>query len=174
MRLSALVMRSVSVITGNADGSFNLMVNAGSVGTLTVTATNMLNQTSAPVSVSLVNYAPGLAVTMSMFLFSLAGIPPLGGWYAKLVVFTSVIDAGTKQAVVLGVVAAVNSVIALFYYARVAGVMWFRPAPADGGGTARVPVALGAAIALPTALILAIGVYPNLFARLGELATKGL
>jgi NADH:ubiquinone oxidoreductase subunit 2 (subunit N) len=76
------------------------------------------------------------------------------------------------------VVAAVNSVIALFYYARVAGNMWFRPAPdtgsLDAGGTARVPVALGAAIALPTALILAIGVYPNLFARLGELATKGL
>jgi NADH-quinone oxidoreductase subunit N len=122
----------------------------------------------------LFNYAPALAVTMSLFLFSLAGIPPLGGWYAKLVVFKAVLDAGTKQAVILGVVAAVNSVIALFYYARVAGNMWFRPAPADGGGTARVPVALGAAIALPTALILAIGVYPNLFARLGELATKGL
>ena len=114
---------------------------------------------------------------MSLFLFSLAGIPPLGGWYAKLVVFKAVIEAGTAQAVILGVVAAVNSVIALFYYAGVAAQMWFRPAPAAGsstGGSARVPVALGAAIALPTALILAIGVYPNLFARLGELATKGL
>jgi hypothetical protein len=35
-------------------------------------------------------------------------------------------------------------------------------------------VALGAAIALPSVVILAIGVYPNLIARLGELATKGL
>jgi NADH-quinone oxidoreductase subunit N len=121
----------------------------------------------------LFNYAPGLAVTMSMFLFSLAGIPPLGGWYAKLVVFKAVIDAGTEQAVILGVVAALNSVIALFYYAGVARMMWFKPTPAEVG-TARVPVALGAAIALPTAAILAIGVYPNLFARLGELATKGL
>jgi NADH-quinone oxidoreductase subunit N len=121
----------------------------------------------------LFNYAPALAVTMSLFLFSLAGIPPLGGWYAKLVVFKAVIEAGTEQAVILGVVAALNSVIALFYYARVAGTMWFKPTPAETG-TGRVPVALGAAIALPTALILAIGVYPNLFARLGELATKGL
>jgi NADH-quinone oxidoreductase subunit N len=121
----------------------------------------------------LFDYAPALAVTMSLFLFSLAGIPPLGGWYAKLVVFKAVIDAGTEQAVILGVVAAVNSVIALFYYARVASMMWFKPAPADTG-TARVPIALGAAIALPTVLILGIGVYPNLFARLGELATKGL
>jgi len=121
----------------------------------------------------LFNYAPALAVTMSLFLFSLAGIPPLGGWYAKLVVFKAVLDAGTVQAVILGVVAAVNSVIALFYYAGVAGMMWFKPAPAETS-TARVPVALGAAIAMPTVLILAIGVYPNLFARLGELATKGL
>ncbi|MCA1843461.1 MAG: NADH-quinone oxidoreductase subunit N, partial [Actinobacteria bacterium] len=121
----------------------------------------------------LFNYAPALAVTMSLFLFSLAGIPPLGGWYAKLVVFKAVIDAGTPQAVILGIVAAVNSVIALFYYARVAGTMWFRPSPEEVG-TTRIPVALGAAIALPTAMILAIGVYPNLFARLGELATKGL
>src|SRR5438445_4337299 len=111
----------------------------------------------------LFNYAPALAVTMSMFLFSLAGIPPLGGWYAKLVVFKAVLDAGTAQAVTLGVVAAVNSVIALFYYARVASLMWFRPAPADGGSTARVPVALGAAVALPPVLVLAIGIYPNLF-----------
>ena len=66
----------------------------------------------------LFDYAPALAVTMSLFLFSLAGIPPLGGWYAKLVVFKAVLDAGTEQAVILGVVAAVNSVIALFYYAR--------------------------------------------------------
>jgi NADH-quinone oxidoreductase subunit N len=121
----------------------------------------------------LFNYAPALAVTMSLFLFSLAGIPPLGGWYAKLVVFKAVIDAGTAQAVILGVVAAVNSVVALFYYANVAAMMWFKPTPAETG-TGRVPVALGAAIALPTILIMAIGVYPNLFARLGELATKGL
>jgi NADH-quinone oxidoreductase subunit N len=121
----------------------------------------------------LFNYAPALAVTMSLFLFSLAGIPPLGGWYAKLVVFKAVIDAGTEQAVILGVLAAVNSVIALFYYAGVASVMWFKAEPAEIG-TGRVPIALGAAIALPTAAILGIGVYPNLFARLGELATKGL
>jgi NADH-quinone oxidoreductase subunit N len=121
----------------------------------------------------LFNYAPALAVTMSLFLFSLAGIPPLGGWYAKLVVFKAVIDAGTEQAVILGVLAAVNSVIALFYYARIASVMWFKPQPADIG-TGRVPIALGAAIALPTVAILGVGVYPNLFARLGELATKGL
>jgi NADH-quinone oxidoreductase subunit N len=121
----------------------------------------------------LFEYAPGLTVVLTVFFFALAGIPPLGGWYAKFVMFRAVFDSLTPAAVVLGVIAAVNSVIALFYYARVAGMMWFKPTPEETG-TGRVPAALGAAIALPTALILAIGVYPNLFARLGELATKGL
>ena len=122
----------------------------------------------------LFDYAPALALTMSAFLFSLAGIPPLAGWYAKLVVFKAVLDAGTGQAVILGVVAAVNSVISLFYYAQVASMMWFRPAPAaDGGSTPGVPIALGAAITMSAVLIVAIGVYPQLFARLGELAFIG-
>ena len=51
----------------------------------------------------LFHYAPGLCLAMSAFLFSLAGIPPLAGWYAKLVVFNAVLDAGNTQAVILGV-----------------------------------------------------------------------
>jgi NADH:ubiquinone oxidoreductase subunit 2 (subunit N) len=81
--------------------------------------------------------------------------------------------------VILGVIAAVNSVISLFYYARVAGQMWFKPAPAavgPGAETAvafRVPAALSAAIGLSTVVVLAVGAYPQFFARLGELATLG-
>ena len=71
---------------------------------------------------------------MTIFLFSLAGIPPLAGWCAKFVIFRAVLDAGTPSAVVLGVVAAVNSVIALFYYAAVAREMWMSPVP-DGDRT---------------------------------------
>src|SRR5437764_15490634 len=65
----------------------------------------------------LFEYAPGLTVLMTPFPFSLAGIPPLGGWFAKFLIFRSALDAGTPWAVVLAVVAGVNSVIALFYYA---------------------------------------------------------
>jgi NADH-quinone oxidoreductase subunit N len=119
--------------------------------------------------------APFLAVTFSMFLFSLAGIPPLGGWFAKFVMFRAVFDAGTTSAVVLGVIAAVNSVIALFYYAGVGRVMWFREpveATADTPATpsSHLPVALGAAIVLTVGITLVIGVYPQFFARVGELA----
>jgi NADH-quinone oxidoreductase subunit N len=119
----------------------------------------------------LYEYAPGLAVLMTVFLFSLAGIPPLAGLWAKLFVFRAVIDAGTSWAVLLGVVVAVNSVIALFYYASVAREMWMSPVP-DGDRTPiRVPAPLITALGITAAVVVVIGVYPQAFARFGDLAS---
>ena len=120
----------------------------------------------------LFRYSPGLALAMTLFMFSLAGIPPLGGWFAKLVVFRAVLDAGTGPAIALGVIAAVNSVIALFYYASVAREMWFGE-PSEGlddRSRIRVPAALSAAVGICLVLTLAMGVYPNAIAHLGDLA----
>jgi NADH-quinone oxidoreductase subunit N len=120
----------------------------------------------------LFRYSPGLALIMGLFMFSLAGIPPLGGWFAKFVVFRSVIEAGTMPAIVLGVIAAVNSVIALFYYASIAREMWFNDAPAevDSKSKVRVPASLSAAVGITLVITLALGVYPQAIARLGDLA----
>ena len=41
-------------------------------------------------------YAPGLALLMSIFLFSLAGVPPFAGWFAKLTMFRAALDANTR------------------------------------------------------------------------------
>jgi NADH-quinone oxidoreductase subunit N len=119
----------------------------------------------------LLGYAPGLTVLMTIFVFSLAGIPPLGGWFAKLYIFRAALDAGTTGAVVLAIVAGVNSVIALFYYAAIAREMWMRPAPDGDLSPIRVPPALGAALVLSALGVVAVGVYPNLIARLGDAAS---
>jgi len=114
--------------------------------------------------------SPVLAVTMTLFLASLAGVPPLAGWFAKFVMFRAIIEAGTGWGVALGVLAAVNSVIAFFYYFGVVRKMWFDE-PAEGDRTPiRVPPALAGAIALMGAVVVVIGVYPQLFARIGERA----
>jgi NADH-quinone oxidoreductase subunit N len=106
----------------------------------------------------LFDYAPSLAVLMSIFLFSLAGIPPLAGWLAKFVAFRAVIDADTGWAYALAVVMAVNSVIALAYYANIAKEMWMNPAP-DGDKTpVRVPVSLTAALAITGVFTLVFGI----------------
>jgi NADH-quinone oxidoreductase subunit N len=116
--------------------------------------------------------SPGLALTMTIFLASLAGIPPLAGWYAKFVMFRAIIEAGSFWAIVLAVVAAVNAVIAFFYYSGVIRQMWFRDPIGDDHRAVNVPPALGASIALTTATVVAVGVYPQLFARVGDLATR--
>jgi NADH-quinone oxidoreductase subunit N len=118
----------------------------------------------------LFGYAPGLTVLMTLFLFSLAGIPPLGGWFAKLVVIEAIGSSGTPAAWALGGVLAVNSVIALYYYANVAREMWMRPVPDDDRTPVRVPTPIQVALALTAVTTVVIGILPNLFAHLGDLA----
>ena len=116
----------------------------------------------------LFQYAPGLTVAMTVFLFSLAGIPPLGGWFAKFVVFKALISANTAAGVLLGVVVAVNSVIALFYYAAVARRMWVEDAPDGDLSPVHVPPSLVAALGLTAVGTLAFGAFPGLITHFTE------
>lgn len=71
---------------------------------------------------------PGLAAALAIFMFSLAGIPPLLGFNAKLAVFQAAVEAGLYPLAVAGFVA---SVIGAYYYLRIVKVMYFdEPAPA--------------------------------------------
>jgi NADH-quinone oxidoreductase subunit N len=118
----------------------------------------------------LFEYAPGLAVAMSFFLFSLAGIPPLGGWIAKFGVFQALLAAGGGWAAGLAVIGAVNSVVALFYYANIAREMFMNPVP-DGDATpVRVPQALVAALGITAGVTLLIGVLPSVVLHFGDLS----
>jgi len=118
----------------------------------------------------LFGYAPGLTIAMTVFLFSLAGIPPLGGWWAKFRVMEAVIDAESASGVVLGVFVAVNSVIALYYYARIGLGMWAEDAP-DGDTTpVKVPASLASALAITVAVTLVFGVLPGIVGDLTEVS----
>ncbi|MBW4329350.1 NADH-quinone oxidoreductase subunit NuoN [Stakelama sp. CBK3Z-3] len=71
---------------------------------------------------------PWLAAALAMFMFSLAGIPPLFGFYAKFAVFSAAVDAGLFALAAVGIAA---SVIGAYYYLRVVKTMFFdEPAPA--------------------------------------------
>jgi NADH-quinone oxidoreductase subunit N len=123
-----------------------------------------------PSFAGLFSYAPSLAVLMSVFLFSLAGIPPLGGWLAKFVAFRAVVEADTGWAYALAVVMAVNSVIALAYYANVAKEMWMNTAPDGDVSPVRVPVSLRGALVITAGLTLAFGLT-QWATELGDKAT---
>jgi NADH-quinone oxidoreductase subunit N len=118
----------------------------------------------------LFTYAPGLTLMMTAFVFSLAGIPPFGGWFAKFYIIRSVLDSATPAAIALGVIVAVNSVVALYYYAGIARLMWMSPVPDEDRTPIRVPAPLATSIGLCGIVVVVLGVYPQAFARLGDLA----
>lgn len=72
---------------------------------------------------------PMIALSMAIMMFSMAGIPPLAGFFGKLFVFQAAVDAGLYHLAIFGVLA---SVVSAYYYLRVIKVMYF-DAPADEG-----------------------------------------
>jgi NADH-quinone oxidoreductase subunit N len=118
----------------------------------------------------LFSYAPGLAIVMTLILASLAGIPPLGGFWAKFFVFKSLIDAGSVWPVVLACIAAVNSVIAFFYYAAIMKEMWMNPAPFGDVTPVKRPAALSTVLTVCTVGIVAVGVYPGMLSNLVDVS----
>jgi len=74
----------------------------------------------------LIRRAPGLALLMTLFLLSLAGIPPTGGFLGKFLVFGAAVR---REMLALAAVGAINAVIAAFYYLNVVRYMFFVEAP---------------------------------------------
>jgi len=121
----------------------------------------------------LFSYAPTLGVLMTLFLASLAGIPPLGGWIAKFVAFQSLIQSQSSWGYALAVVGAVNSVIAFGYYGNVMREIWMRPVPDSDTTLISVPGSLKLALVITTFATLVFGVLPGVglqFADLAEIA----
>ncbi len=84
---------------------------------------------------------PMMAFLLAMILFSLAGIPPLAGFFAKFYVFLAAIEAGLYWLSVIGVLA---SVVGAYYYLRIIKIMYFdEPAGAFEPMPAELRVVLG-------------------------------
>ncbi|MGH8874854.1 MAG: NADH-quinone oxidoreductase subunit N, partial [Acidimicrobiia bacterium] len=91
-------------------------------------------------------------------------IPPLSGWFAKFVMFRAIIGGGSAASNVLAAIAAVNAVIALFYYAKVVKSVWMDATPAVAAGDRDGATAGSLALALGIAAVVtvAVGFYPDI------------
>ena len=69
--------------------------------------------------------SPWVAGVMTIFMFSLAGLPPMVGFFAKLAVIQALVSTNVTMYIVLAVVAVMFSLIGAYYYLRVVKVMWF-------------------------------------------------
>ncbi|MBU1226428.1 MAG: NADH-quinone oxidoreductase subunit N [Actinobacteria bacterium] len=120
-------------------------------------------------------YAPGLASLLGIFFFSLAGIPPLAGWFAKFVMFRSVMGGGAGAwGVALAVIAAVNAVVALYYYARVVKTAFMDPVPATAplelAARHQTAPALALVLGITAAVVIVAGFYPPILSFFGDAA----
>ena len=69
--------------------------------------------------------SPWVAGVMTVFMFSLAGLPPMVGFFAKLAIIQALVSTNVTLYIVLAVVAVLLSLVGAFYYLRVVKVMWF-------------------------------------------------
>jgi NADH-quinone oxidoreductase subunit N len=111
---------------------------------------------------------PGMAFFLAMMLFSLAGIPPLAGFFAKFYIFLAAVNAGLYALAVIGVLA---SVVGAYYYLLIIKVMYFdEPAPE----LSPMRSELGAVLTVTGLFVLLFFVYPAPLVNAAATAAKSL
>ena len=117
--------------------------------------------------------SPLFAGVMAICMFSLAGIPPLVGFYAKLAVLQALVGTGQVLYISLAVFAVLMSLIGAFYYLRVVKVMYFdSPITAS---TVSAPADVRAVLSLNGLLVLVLGIVPGgLMTLCAEAVVKSL
>ena len=101
--------------------------------------------------------APIAALALTIFLFSLTGIPPFAGFAGKYLIFAAVVQRGGFWNVLLAVIGVVNSAVSLFYYARIIKAMYLEDA-VDERPLAVPAVYTGLLVALAVP-VLVLGIY---------------
>ena len=104
--------------------------------------------------------SPAEAAFLTVFLLSLTGIPPLAGFIGKYYVFAAAIQ---EHFITLAIVAAVNSVIAAYYYFRIIRLMYLTPASQPA--IPRASWSFQAVMLLTFLAVVSIGVFPGFFIK---------
>jgi NADH-quinone oxidoreductase subunit N len=113
---------------------------------------------------------PSLALAMSIFLFSLAGIPPTAGFIGKFTIFSAAIDSGYIWLVIIGVLTSAASV---FYYFRIVMKMYME-APEVEPECLKFSPSMALALSLTVLVVLYIGIFPTTYLNLATESVKTL
>jgi NADH-quinone oxidoreductase subunit N len=112
---------------------------------------------------------PALALALGIFMFSMAGIPPLAGFISKLYVFMAAIDAGLYSLAVVGVV---TSVVGAFYYLRIVKLAYFDEA--TGVFDQPIGAEMRGVLVVAAVLVLMLFVFPGPLATSADAAAAAL
>ena len=114
---------------------------------------------------------PILAAGMSIFMFSLAGIPPSAGFFAKFYAFRAAIDAGLIWLAIIGVL---NSVVSVYYYLRVVLNMYMKEPDEKATGPEPLSRPVQAIICIGLFFILLLGIHPDQILNLADSSSLAL
>jgi NADH-quinone oxidoreductase subunit N len=113
---------------------------------------------------------------MAILLFALAGIPPLSGFFSKLVLFSGAVDASQIASqnwmIWLAVAGVLNSALSLYYYVRVIKYMYVEKGPTEE--KIKLPWSMTAAIAICVGATILIGLWPDPVINLCGQAARAL
>lgn len=113
---------------------------------------------------------PLLGLALTVFMVSLAGIPPTVGFTAKFMIFRSAVNSGLVWLAVVGVL---NSLIAAFYYLRVVFTLYMKPEPTRAPSFPTSFTITAAAVIVAVVSIL-MGLYPTSFLAAAQVAASNL
>jgi proton-translocating NADH-quinone oxidoreductase chain N len=137
-----------------------LFTNLGAFAVI-IAVENRTGSANIPDFAGLIHRSPFLALTMFVFLLSLIGIPPTGGFLGKLFVFGAAIQ---RRMILLAVVGIINSVVSVYYYYAIMRQMFF----GEAGDTEPIKLtpSLGFVVGINVVMVLAIALYAEPFIRL--------
>jgi NADH-quinone oxidoreductase subunit N len=111
---------------------------------------------------------PAAALAFSVFLLSLAGVPPSAGFFAKLYVFGAAVDA---ELIALTVIGLLNSILSAYYYLRVLVFMYMRePEPGAAVATPMQSGMVASALVIAALFVIGIGLFPNALLMVAQTA----
>lgn len=146
----ASVMMYLFVYSVSTLGAFGALALCGSYGREAVSYQDLAG---------LGKRHPAIALAFSLFLLSLAGIPPTAGFFGKLFVFRAAMESDLT---LLVVIALINSVVGAYYYLRVLVYMYMRePEPEAPVAVPMRSSMIGVALVIAAVFILALGLLPN-------------
>ena len=110
---------------------------------------------------------PLLAIAMTLFMFSMAGIPPMAGFVGKFYIFSAAIKSGY---VVLAIIGVINSVISVYYYLRITVIMYMKEPTREFTPLTLSPFIV-AAIVISVIGTLQLGIFPSKVIEMAQQAT---